>query len=195
VPIVPSDLPAKALAEMRRGLEASGRFPSGRGALSLSLPHTVFTAGLKPLAAGRRLTDASKLTGWRALIEEDKTVVAAAEVSVSDDDAAASGASINWGPFVQSTIDALGVAERDECVASMRFDIRLLRVLALQLVALWLHDPETDGDVFIPLAPAPSSLRTDVVYDAEQFESEVQRMAKRKLSIYEAAPRTDEPGL
>jgi hypothetical protein len=195
VPIVPPELPARALAEMRHGVGASGRFPSARGAVSLSLPHTVFTAGLKALAAGRPLREASMLTAWRALLEEDRTVVAAAEVLVADEKAAASSASINWGPFVQSTIDGLEVAERDERVASICFDIRLLRVAALNLVALWLHDPEAQCDVFIPLAPAPSSLRTDVIYDAEQFESEVESMAKRILCIYEAAARPEEPGL
>jgi hypothetical protein len=194
MPIVPPEFPAHALTAMRDGLEAAGRFPRGRGALSLSLPHPVFTAGLEPLAAGQSLAEASNLTAWRALLEEDKRVVAAVEVPVSSDTAAASGASINRGPFVQSTIDGLRLAERDDRIAAARFDISLLRVAALRLVALWLHGPEGDGDVFIPLTPVPSSLTDDAAYDAAQFEREVQRMAKQVPSMYKPGERRDERG-
>jgi hypothetical protein len=182
---------------MRDGLEAAGRFPRGRGALSLSLPHPVFTAGLEPLAAGQSLTEASTLTAWRALLEEDKRVVAAVEVPVSSDTAATSGASINRGPFVQSTIDGLRLAERDDRIAAARFDISLLRVAALRLVVLWLQGSEADGDVFIPLTPAPSPLTDDAAYDAAQFEREVQQMAKMAIrvpSMYEPGERRDERG-
>lgn len=193
MPIVPPRLPADALAAIRRGLEATG-FARGRGALSLSLPLPLLTAGLKALAAERPLTEASKLTAWRALVEEDKKVVAAAEAPVSDGKVRPSGASINRGAFVESTVDGLRLAERHERVESERFGIRLLRVPALHVVALWLHTPEPKSDLFIPLAPAPAPLRADASYEAPQFESEVQRMAKLILSTHEAAARSHELG-
>lgn len=194
MPIITSELPPDFLDAVRRALSATGRFPRRRGgALSLSLPHPVFTAGLGPIAAEEPLTEAAELTAWRVLLEEDEAVVAAAELPVSDGDQR-SGASINHGPFVHSTVGALRTAEQDERVASGRFEVRLLRVVALYMTALWLHSSEIGSDVFIPLSPAPGPLRADAVYDTRQFESDLAGMAKQVLSAYQTAARPDELG-
>jgi hypothetical protein len=194
VPIIAPELAPDVLDAVRRALSATGRFPRRRGgALSLSLPHPVFTAGLEPVAAEKPLIETAELTGWRVLLEEDQAVVAAAELAVPDGDAR-SGASINRGPFVHSTVQALRMAERDKRVESARFEVRLLRVVALYVTALWLHSSETDSDLFIPLSPAPAPLSVDVAYDTPQFESDLAGMAKHVLSAYQTAARPDELG-
>jgi hypothetical protein len=194
VPIIAPELAPDFLDAVRRALAATGRFPrQRRGALSLTLPHPVFTAGLEPLAAEKPLIEAAELVAWRVLLEEDQAVVAAAELAVSDGDER-SGASINRGPFVHSTVEALRTAERDQRVESARFEVRLLRVVALYVTALWLHSSETDGDLFIPLSPAPAPLRADAVYDTREFESDLAGMSKQVLSAYQTAARPDELG-
>jgi hypothetical protein len=193
VPIVTSELPPGALDAVSRALAATQRFPRRRGgALSLSSPHPIFTIPLDRLAASDRPFDTAELVGWRALLEEDKRVVAAVELPEAE--AGKAGALINRGPFVQATVSALSTAERHERVASERLELRLLRVNALYLLALWLHAAEDAADLFIPLAPAPAPLQADIAYESTGFEAEISDMARSLASVYEAAERPDELG-
>jgi hypothetical protein len=192
VPIVTSQLPPDAIDAVRRALSATGRFPRRGGALSLSSPHPIFTVSLERLAVGDRPLAGAELVGWRALLEENKRVVAAVELP--DAVPGEAGALVNRGEFVQSTVAALTAAERHERVASERVELRLLRVNALYLVALWLHAAEGEADLFIPLAPAPAPLRAETAYESKDFEAELSEMARSVASTYEAAERPDELG-
>jgi hypothetical protein len=193
MPIITSELPPEAIDAVRRALSATGRFPRRRGsALSLSSPHPIFTVALERLAVGDRVVDAAELVGWRALLEEDEQVVAAVELPAAEPGRA--GALVNRGAFVESTVAALSTAERDERVASERVELRLLRVNALYLLALWLHAPEASTDLFVPLAPAPAPLRADITYEGAQFQGELSEMARSVASAYEAAERPEELG-
>jgi hypothetical protein len=191
VPIETAKLSDEAVAAVRRALSASGRYPSRRGAaLSLSSPHQVFGADLERLAAGDRLEDAARLVAWRALLEEDRQVVAAVELPAGEGKA---GAIVNRGPFVESTVAALGAAEQDERVASARVELRLLRVDALYLLSLWLHASEAP-DLFVPLQPAPTPFRAGTTYEHEPFERELSELARSVAAMYESAERPDELG-
>jgi hypothetical protein len=193
VPIVTSQLPPEAIDAARRALSATGRFPRRRGGeLSLSSPHPIFTVALERLAAGDGPLDAAELVGWRALLEEDKRVVAAVELPGAEP--AKAGASVNRGAFVESTMAALTTAERHERVASERLELRLLRVNALYLLALWLHAPEGRDDIFVPLAPAPAPLRAETAYERKELEAELSEMARSVAELYQGAERPDELG-
>jgi hypothetical protein len=193
VPIDTPQLPPEAIDAVRRAVSATGRFPRRpRGELSLTSPHRIFAVSLEGLAGDDRLVDAAEFAGWRALLEEDGRVVAAVEVPTAQRGAA--GALVNRGPFAQSTVTALTTAERQELVASERVELRLLRVNALYVVALWLHAAEAAADVFVPLAPAPAPLRAETAYESATFEKEVSELARSVLSTYRAADRPDEAG-
>jgi hypothetical protein len=193
VPIVAPELPSAAMEAIRGGVDASGRFPQRRGgALSLTVPHQVFTAGLEELAGGQDLAQAVRLTGWRALLEEDRQVVAAAEVPASNCEPA--GASINRGAVVQSTVEALETAERHDPVVSEAFEPRLLRIPALYVTALWLHRAGAGDDLVIPLAPTPPPLTAGEIYDGPRFAAQVADMARSVASAYQAAERPGELG-
>ena len=86
-----------------------------------------------------------------ALFEEDKRVVAAVELPGAEPEKG--GALVNRGAFVESTVAALTTAERHERVASQRVELRLLRVNALNLLALWLHAAEGAGRHRRPALP------------------------------------------
>lgn len=193
MPIVTSELPPDATDAVRRALSATGRYPRRRGrALSLSSPHPIFTVALERLAAGDRPLEAAELVGWRALLEENKQVVAAVELPGAEPGRAA--ALVNRGAFVQSTVAALTTAERHERVTSERVELRLLRVNALYLLALWLHASEGVEDLFVPLAPAPTPLRADTAYESTGFEAELSEMARSVVALYHVAQRPDELG-
>jgi hypothetical protein len=191
VPIETPQLPPDAVEAVRRALSATGRFPQRRGArLSLTSPHPVYSADLAQLAAGDPLTDAAELIGWRVLLEEDEQVVAAIELPGAEPGKIP--AEVNRGPFVRSTIEALSAAERDERAAGAeRVELRLLRVNALYLLALWLH---ASSSVFVPLSPAPPPLRAGATYESAAFEQELSEMARSVASAYEAADRPGELG-
>jgi hypothetical protein len=181
------------LEAIRGGIGASGRFPQRRGgALSLTLPHQVYTAGLEDLAGGQDLTQALRLSGWRALVEEDRQVVAAAEVPASP--GAPASASINRGALVQSTVEALEQAERHDSVLSEPFEPRLLQIPALYVTALWLHRSGEGDDLVIPLAPTPQPLTAGEIYDGPRFAEQVADMARSVAAAYQAAERPDELG-
>jgi hypothetical protein len=193
VPIVTSELPPDAIEAVRSVLSATERFPRRKGgALSLSSPHPIFTVELERLAAGDRPLDAAELVGWRALLEEDKRVVAAVELPGAEPGKA--GALVNRGAFVESTVAALTTAERHERVASERLELRLLRVNALYVLALWLHAAEGQDDLFVPLAPAPAPLRAGEAYERKELEAELSEMARSVAESYRDAERPDELG-
>ena len=193
MPIVTSELPRDAIETVRRTLSATGRFPRRRGAaLSLSSPHPIFTVELERLATADRPLDAAELVGWRVLLEEDKRVVAAVELPGAEPEKA--GALVNRGAFAQSTVVALNTAERDERVGSQRVELRLLRVNALYLLALWLHAADGEEDIFVPLAPVPAPLRAETVYERENLEAELSEMARSVAESYRDAERPDELG-
>ena len=193
MPIVTTELPPDAIDAVRRTLTSTQRFPRRRGgALSLSSPHPIFDIALDRLAAEDRPLEAAELVGWRALLEEDKRVVAAVELPTAE--AGRASALINRGPFVESTVAALTTAEGHERVASEKLELRLLRVNALYLLALWLHAAETGPDLFIPLEPAPAPLQADTVYESSGFEAELSEIARSFTSSYKDAERPDELG-
>lgn len=193
MPIVTPELPPEAIEATLRALSATGRFPRRRDAeLSLASPHPVYTVGLDRLAAGDRPLESADLVAWRALLEEDKEVVAAVELPGPAPGRA--GAVVNRGAFVESTVAALNVAERQERVAAERHELRLLRVNALYLLALWLRAAEATADLFVPLSPAPPPLRPDTAYESAAFEEQLSELARSVASAYEGAERPDELG-
>jgi hypothetical protein len=193
VPIVTTELPPDALDAVRHTLTSTQRFPRRRGGkLSLSSPHPIFAIPLDRLTAANRPLEAAELVGWRALLEEDKRVVAAVELPATQSGKAS--ALVNRGPFVASTVAAVTAAEGHERVASESLELRLLQVNALYLLALWLHAAEGEGDLFIPLEPAPAPLQAETVYESAGFEAELTDMARSVASSYKAAERPDELG-
>jgi hypothetical protein len=193
VPIVTPEIPSAALDAVRQALAATGRYPRrAGGALSLTAPHEVFSVALKRLAAGDRIAAAAEMVGWRALLEEDERVVAAVELPGREPEK--TGAVVNRGSFVDSTVTALRAAERHPRADAERLELRLLRADALYLLALWLHSADGGDDLFYPLAPAPPPLNAEKEYDAERFGAEVAELARSIASAYDSADRPDELG-
>ena len=192
MPIVTSELPPVAVDAIRQALEETGRFPRrARGRLSLSTPHRVYAVTLDQLVSGQAVAAAAPV-GWRALLEEDERVVAAAELAGPE--LAKSSVVVNRGGFVDSTVEALRVAERHPRADAERLELRLLRANALYLLALWLQPLDGGTGLVFPLAPAPPPLRTETSYEIPAFEAEVAALARTVASAYRSAERPDELG-
>jgi len=184
MPIVASPPPAPALDALRRAaVPRRVRLPRRLAALapappvSLTAAQEVFTARLDALADGRGLDAATDRTGWRMLVEHRGDVVAAAEVPVpAAGDRSTPRGQMNRGPYVRSTVTAITSAEQEDRVRTSDFALRLLRVPALHLTALWLRGADGD-DVVVPLAPAPSPFEANRSYDAGEFAARAAELA------------------
>jgi hypothetical protein len=112
------------------------------------------------------LLAAAKQTGWRYLLVQNDEVVAEAELAGARSGAkGAKGtthkglefAGLTHGPFTGATVDGLHAAERLPQIAKADYELRLLKVPAVYLVALWLHGGA--GDILIPMGNPPGGLK------------------------------------
>jgi len=138
--------------------------------LAHSEPHPVYVATLDDLAAGKLLANA-KQTAWRYLLVQHDEVVAEAELTAGR--GAAKGAKsarhknlefagLTHGPFVGATVDGLHMAENLPQIAKADYELRLLKVPAVYLVALWLH--RGDEDILVPIGQPPAGLKKNKAY-------------------------------
>lgn len=159
---------------------------SATGPLQLTEPHQVFTLGLSDLAAGKGL-DAAKPTGWRYLVQEGDNVLASAEtVAVGPADEQVFSA-FNEGRFVASSVNAMRAAREFPEVKQGNFELRLLNVPGLYVLALWLHNAQGKGDFLVPLAPSPVETPTGKPVPAAVLLKELAAKAKAPI---EAPDRT-----
>jgi len=145
--------------------------------LTPTQPHEVFTLGLNDLR-GEPSIASSRGTGWRYLLRQAGRVVASAETSGGQ------FSQFNSGPFVAGTEAALNAAEAVPQVHDVSYELRLLHVPALYTMALWLHNG-SDGDLLVPLEPAPPGVEANHPYSAEELLS---ILAERARNIPDLTP-------
>ncbi len=164
---------AARLAAHLTELLREGSLPSGMPAkmhlerLSHSEPHPVFYVPLDALAGGK-LLDAATQASWRYLLVQDDAPIAEAELSAGRKGARGAGAKaleflgLTQGPFAGATVDALAAAERLPQVAAADYELRLLKIPAVYLVALWLHGAK--DDILMPMGDPPGGLKRNKAY-------------------------------
>ncbi len=138
----------------KNGAFRSPTLRSATGPLQLTEPHQVFTLGLTDLAAGKGL-DAAKPTGWRYLVQQGDNVLASAESIVVGPANEHVFSAFNEGRFVASSASAIRAVREIPEVGRGGFELRLLNVPGLYVLALWLHAAQGSGDLLVPLAPSP----------------------------------------
>ncbi|NBE81538.1 hypothetical protein [Micromonospora rubida] len=92
--------------------------------------------------------------------------MASAETEVNPD-GTQEVASFTEGPFVAATDLAVKAARKLPQLAAIGFELRLLRVPARYLMALWLHSPA--ADLLVPLPPSPIGKEGEPVLPAVFF--------------------------
>jgi hypothetical protein len=148
--------------------------------LEVTRPHRVYDLRADAIARGEGLETAS-LSGGRYLVDDGNRTVAAAEVSINEDGSATTLANLNYGPYVQSTVQTLTEVAENKVVASGSFEVRLLRFAAIYLVALWLKSDSGDADMIYPLSPAPPGIDTAQAYTPEGFVEIVRPLAQERV--------------
>lgn len=119
--------------------------------LDVTTPHRVFTMGLDDVASGAGL-DRAQPGGWRYLVEDGGQLIASAEATERDD-GGFELSQFTEGPFVAATDKAVKAVRKLPQLAAAGFELRLLRIPALYMMALWLH--AAAADLLVPLAPSP----------------------------------------
>jgi hypothetical protein len=172
LPDPPSALPDHVMAKLHTFAD-EGKFttPELKGAhrdqLALSEPHQVFTMGMDDVTSGGGL-DRARPVGWRFLVQSGGRTVASAETTRNPDGSGSDEVShFNEGPFVAGTEKALAAVRSLTHVQAAAFDVRLLRIPSLYMMALWLHSAATD--LLVPLAPSPIGKEGKPVAPAEFF--------------------------
>lgn len=192
-PIGGSELVLNALRTHTGPTPQAARAVGGTGTqVTVVLPHPVFDLGLDQVLASVDLTQA-RSSGWRYLVMQGPSAIAAAEVTTDAVGQALSVSSVNRGPFVEATHAGIREAERLPPVQSGSFELRLLRIPALYIAALWLKDIADDADTIIPLAPAPNYLTPGQTYSVQAF-LELARRAAQRESVFDSSPRRGADG-
>lgn len=154
-----------------------GVFPALRDVvreeLALAAPHRMYTLGLDALL--ERGLEGAVFTGWRFLVLDRDRVVASAELAGD----AGESPLMNGGPYVTSTADAIDDLERLPELTASDFELRLLKVPGLHVVAAWLAG---DQRLAVPLAPAPAFLEAGRPYAEPDFAAALRGPAEQVLA-------------
>jgi hypothetical protein len=181
------DLPEPALRAIRAGVERLADRPEygdrGLGGadpatLEAAVPHDVYTLGLDEIADGKGLGSAEPV-GRRVLVMEGERAVATAELT---DPVGGEGFSATEGPYTETTARAVREVEGWPVVVDGEYDLRVLRLPALYLMALWLKDRDGDADMLVPLDPAPSGTEAGRGYPADELLTELRGRARELLA-------------
>jgi hypothetical protein len=148
--------------------------------LEISRPHPVYDLRADAIARGGGLETAG-LSGVRYLVGDGNRTVAAAEVSVDDSGSATVLANVNYGPYVEATVQGLTEVARQNTVASEAYEVRLLRFSALYLMALWLKADSGGADIIYPLSPAPTGLNAGEAYSPEALMEIIRPLAAERI--------------
>jgi hypothetical protein len=163
-----------AAAHVHQLATPQGIFPAlrhvARENLELVAPHRIYTLSLGAVVEGG--FEEARPSGWRFLIADNKRVVASAEVAGDGGEAP----SVNGGPYVSSTATAIDELERLPMIAGGAFELRILKVPALYIVAAWLVD---ETRIVVPLAPTPSYLEAGHPYSEEEFLAALEQPAQQ----------------
>jgi hypothetical protein len=149
--------------------------------LQVNQPHAVYDLGADAIAAGRGLAGAV-FSGYRYLVTDGNSTVAAAEIQADEQGNAIQLTHINTGPFVQATAQALSTAGSHPAVSAASYEVRLLRAAAIYVMALWLKPDPAGADILYPLPPTPAELEANRPYTADDFIRAILPLAQQRTA-------------
>lgn len=148
----------------------------GQGAVTAS--HAIHNLDVDTLARGEDLQRA-RPTGLGYVVLEDGQPRAMAEVALDGEGQPTSFSNLTQGREFDSLVSALRLLDRqadaDEGDFRGDFELRVLRIPALYVRAIWLKNLGSDPDVLVPVAGP--GLRLGVPTSAERFLSALRERA------------------
>ena len=151
--------------------------------LNASLPHKVYSLDPMEILAGHSLEKA-KHVGWRIFHPRDKS--AAIEAHCDEKGRNHTFAGINRGPFVQGTHQALDIASAHAALDEHSFELSMLRIPALYVMALWLKHKNSEEDIIISIPPTHHVIEPGRVYTSHEFWQRLYEAAKQRYDNHDA---------
>lgn len=151
---------------------------AGPKALDIAIPHDIYNLSLTSLVEAANPDDAEPV-GRRCLVTSGGATIASVELPDPD---GAKGVITTHGGFTEATVEAVHGIEGLSEVEGGDYDLRMLRVPALYLMALWLKDRQGSDDIFVPLEPAPSELEAGARYSWERLRTQLKEAAQTRLA-------------
>jgi hypothetical protein len=175
---------AAALVEEIRRRLAPGRrsrafLPRRPESLALLKPLPLYASTLQAAAAGTVLEDARQYS-WHYLVLEDKEVVGFGEVLLDG-----RFASLAHSPAVRGIDRALTRLAARAGAVPIEVTLRMLRVPALSIIAVWLHGEKLDRLVALP--PTHGRLRASQIYTGAVFAERLKTAARIQIERSELA--------
>ncbi|MGH7439784.1 MAG: hypothetical protein ACRENE_29180 [Polyangiaceae bacterium] len=156
--------PAAGTPGARRVAMALG---GGAGELAAAAPHPVYDVPSESILSGNGF-DEARIVAWRYLLTRGPKVVGAAEVSGGTKRMAKAFAGVHRGPFAEATASILEEIESSPEFSAGEHELRMVRIPAFYVMALWLHAHGAD-DLVVPLPPAPAYLHAGERYEVSKF--------------------------
>jgi hypothetical protein len=150
-------------------------------AITVAQPHPVYNLGVRDIVDSRGLASAM-FTGWRYLLLEGDTAVAAAEIAPDEGGGGLHFAGINAGPYVFSSAAALRALPTELETDSQVFTVRILRCPALFLWAVWFYEGLNDNHQFWPLDPVPDYLEPHRLFSWSELAEKLISQARSRLA-------------
>ena len=175
----PAGVPAAAAGTMRRvlgGLRSPQLAAARIESLHLSLQHAVYNLTAEDVVTGLGLAAAS-LTAWRHLVDHDGAAVATVELTAGG---AADGYLVIEGPRAAGFAAAVDRAEALDEADPIDFDLRVLRVPALNVELVWLSGPDPAHDLFLPVDPAPAPFEPSRSYTVPEALAGLRELAAHR---------------
>ena len=176
MPINIPDCPAEVVGFLKKELSAflktESCFPNnglelpGAG-ISEELPHQVYVLTLADIVSGKSPADA-RFTGWRHIIANGGRKFAA-EIMGDEQGQNQQFAGTHEGALVKSFLATLRVMQKHKIVAGRTYELRLLKIPALYVMALWLKSLNDADDLIVPLAPTHHALKPGKPYTRKEF--------------------------
>jgi hypothetical protein len=152
------------------------------GELALAAPHPVYTLGLRALVEDAGLA-AAELTGWRYLVQQGDSTIASAEIHLGAAGPDASRLEVNEGPFVRATESAIAKAEELPELERVTYELRLLKIPAVYVIALWLKAEDEGEDVLIPIGETPPEVESDRPYSLKDLQAALAEEARKQVDF------------
>lgn len=149
-------------------------------ALSAAAPHRCYFVRLESVAGGQILSEA-ELTGWRYIVLSDELPLLAAELNINADEDVPEFSNTNQGPHVEGTVEGVRIAESLDEVRRQDFELRLLEIPSLYVIALWLHGEE--NNLLIPLPPTNPVLTSFGIFTEEELLTVLREAAIKQLNV------------
>jgi hypothetical protein len=181
--------PEKAVRSITAALQAlqAAPVPGFRiggepGIAALRNPHVIYHLGLDDLAAGRGV-EASTPVGWGQIAGSPGGELLA-ETKFDTQELS----QLNQGPYAAGIANSIARAEADPRVKARDYQVGVLRIPGIYVIALWLKDVKGNDDAIVPVPPVPQELEADRFYSLAEFTNVAIGMAKKRLE-FDNSPR------